>query len=150
MLTEVTSTLSRKLQTATLPTPPVLVGCRWWNSRFHCLYCLIKTETGIQATFTSHQDPLAESSRRTLARQACVDWLRLRPLFKRVRLLSCGRAHRQEAGETHMDYICWGVPAVYNLERAQIGSHSAAAHRLGMHRNTFYGWLEWARWQVTK
>src|SRR5215510_370519 len=53
-----TSTLSRKLQTATLPTPPVPVGYCWWNSRFHCLYALIwiKAKTDIQATFTSHQD----------------------------------------------------------------------------------------------
>jgi hypothetical protein len=29
------------------------VGYCWWSSRFHCLY--LKTETDIQATFTSHQ-----------------------------------------------------------------------------------------------
>jgi len=40
--------------------------------------------------------------------------------------------------------------AIYERERANLGSHSAAAHRLGMHRNTLYDWLEWAREHVTK
>jgi hypothetical protein len=52
-------------------------------------------------------------------------------------------------GETLVDYICRGVLAVYEMERAQWGSHSAAAHRLGMNRTTLYDWLEWAREHVT-
>ena len=39
---------------------------------------------------------------------------------------------------------------IYERERANLGSHSAAAHRLGMRRNTLYDWLEWAREHVTK
>jgi DNA-binding NtrC family response regulator len=57
---------------------------------------------------------------------------------------------RLREGETLMDFICRGVLAVYAMERAHLGSHSAAAHRLGMHRNTLYDWLEWARQHVTK
>jgi transcriptional regulator with GAF, ATPase, and Fis domain len=53
-------------------------------------------------------------------------------------------------GETLMYYICRGVLAVYERERAHLGSHSATADRLGMHRNTLYDWLEWARKHVTK
>jgi len=52
--------------------------------------------------------------------------------------------------ETLIDYICRGVLAVYEMERTHLGSHSATAHRLGMHRNTFYDWLEWAREHVIK
>jgi DNA-binding NtrC family response regulator len=48
-------------------------------------------------------------------------------------------------GETLINYICRGVLVVYERERAHLGSHSAAADRLGMHRNTLYNWLEWAR-----
>jgi hypothetical protein len=53
-------------------------------------------------------------------------------------------------GETLMDYICQGVLAVYEMERTHMGSHSAAAHRLGMNRTTLYDWLEWAREHITK
>ena len=52
--------------------------------------------------------------------------------------------------ETLTDYLCRGVLTIYERERAHLGSHSAAAHRLGMHRNTLYDWLEWAREHVTK
>jgi DNA-binding NtrC family response regulator len=52
--------------------------------------------------------------------------------------------------ETLIDYICRAVLAVYEMELAQGGSHSAAAHRLGMNRTTLYDWLEWARQHVTK
>jgi transcriptional regulator with GAF, ATPase, and Fis domain len=48
-------------------------------------------------------------------------------------------------GETLTEYICRGVLAVYEMERAFLGSHSAAARRLGMNRTTLYDWLEWAR-----
>jgi transcriptional regulator with GAF, ATPase, and Fis domain len=57
---------------------------------------------------------------------------------------------RLREGETLMDYIYRGVLAVYEMERAHLGSHPAAAHRLGMHRNTPYDWLEWARQHVTR
>ncbi len=40
---------------------------------------------------------------------------------------------RLREGETLMGYICRGALAVYAMERAHLGSHSAAAHRLGMH-----------------
>jgi DNA-binding NtrC family response regulator len=60
------------------------------------------------------------------------------------------RFPRLREGETLIDYICRGVLAVYDRERACLGSHSAAADRLGMHRNTLYDWLEWARQHVTK
>ena len=52
--------------------------------------------------------------------------------------------------ETLTDYLCRGALAIYERERASLGSHSAAAHRLGMHRNTLYDWFEWAREHVTK
>ena len=53
-------------------------------------------------------------------------------------------------GETLTEYICRGVLAVYEMERAFLGSHSAAARRLGMNRTTLYDWLEWARRHMTK
>jgi transcriptional regulator with PAS, ATPase and Fis domain len=53
-------------------------------------------------------------------------------------------------GEALIDYICRGVLAVYERERTRLGSHSAAADYLGMHRNTLYDWLEWARQHVTR
>src|SRR5262249_54188097 len=53
-------------------------------------------------------------------------------------------------GETLINYICRGVLVFYERERTQLGSHSAAADRLGMHRNTLYDWLEWARQHLTK
>ncbi|HEY7337166.1 MAG TPA: hypothetical protein VH639_19895, partial [Bryobacteraceae bacterium] len=53
-------------------------------------------------------------------------------------------------GETLTEYICRGVLAVYEMERAFLGSHSAAARRLGMNRTTLYDWLEWARRHRTK
>jgi two-component system nitrogen regulation response regulator GlnG len=53
-------------------------------------------------------------------------------------------------GETLTEYICRAVLAVYEMERAFLGSHSAAARRLGMNRTTLYDWMEWARQHVTK
>jgi DNA-binding NtrC family response regulator len=53
-------------------------------------------------------------------------------------------------GETLTEYICRGVLAVYEMERAFLGSHSAAARRLGMNRTTLYDWLEWARCHMAK
>jgi transposase-like protein len=40
--------------------------------------------------------------------------------------------------------------AIYERERARLGSHSAAALRLGIRRTTLYDWLEWARQHMTK
>jgi DNA-binding NtrC family response regulator len=48
-------------------------------------------------------------------------------------------------GESLTDWVCRGVLAAYERERARVGSHSAAARRLGMHRNTLTDWLAWAR-----
>jgi hypothetical protein len=53
-------------------------------------------------------------------------------------------------GETLTEYICRGVLAVYEMERAFLGNHSAAARRLGMNRTTLYDWLEWARRHKTR
>jgi hypothetical protein len=53
-------------------------------------------------------------------------------------------------GETLIEYICRVLLAVYEIEWTRLGSHSAAAYRLGMHRNTLYDWLEWARQRMTK
>ncbi len=61
-----------------------------------------------------------------------------------------GRFPALRDSETLMEYIYRMVLAVYEQERAHLGSHSAAAHRLGMRRNTLYDWLEWAREHVTK
>jgi DNA-binding NtrC family response regulator len=63
---------------------------------------------------------------------------------------ACGRFPALRDGETLMEYIYRMVLAVYEQERAHLGSHSAAAHRLGMRRNTLYDWLEWAREQAPK
>jgi len=49
-----------------------------------------------------------------------------------------GRFPALRDGETLMEYIYRMVLAVYEQERAHLGSHSAAAHRLGMRRNTLY------------
>jgi transcriptional regulator with PAS, ATPase and Fis domain len=53
-------------------------------------------------------------------------------------------------GETLREYICRVVVAIYERERSRSGSHSAAAHRLGIRRTTLYDWLKWARRHVTK
>jgi transcriptional regulator with GAF, ATPase, and Fis domain len=53
-------------------------------------------------------------------------------------------------GETLIDYLCRAALAVYERERALLGSHTATADQLGMHRNTLYDWLGWAREHVTK
>ena len=53
-------------------------------------------------------------------------------------------------GETLTEYICRGVLEVYEMERAFLGSHAAAARRMGMNRTTLYDWLEWARRHITK
>lgn len=53
-------------------------------------------------------------------------------------------------GESLIDYLCRAALAVYERERALLGSHTATADRLGMHRNTLYDWLGWAREHVTK
>jgi len=57
---------------------------------------------------------------------------------------------RLREGETLIDYLCRGALAVYERERAHLGSHTATADHLGMHRNTLYDWLGWAREHVTK
>jgi len=48
-------------------------------------------------------------------------------------------------GETLEGWVYRGVLAAYERERAHVGSHSAAAHRLGIHRNTLTDWLTRAR-----
>jgi transcriptional regulator with GAF, ATPase, and Fis domain len=53
-------------------------------------------------------------------------------------------------GETLTEYLCRVVMAIYERERARLGSHSAAALRLGIRRTTLYDWLEWARQHMTK
>ena len=53
-------------------------------------------------------------------------------------------------GETLTEYLCRVVMAIYERERARLGSHSAAAVRLGIRRTTLYDWLEWARQHMTK
>ena len=53
-------------------------------------------------------------------------------------------------GETLIDYLGRAALAVYERERALLGIHTAAAHQLGMHRNTLYDWLGWAREHVAK
>ena len=48
-------------------------------------------------------------------------------------------------GETLKEYVCWVILTIYEMERARSESHSVAACRLGMHRNTLTDWLAWAR-----
>src|SRR5262245_61959758 len=52
---------------------------------------------------------------------------------------------RLRDGESLTEWVCRGVLAAYERERARVGSHSAAARQLGMHRNTLTDWLAWAR-----
>ncbi len=42
------------------------------------------------------------------------------------------------------------VLTIYEMERARSGSHSVAACRLGMRRNTLTDWLAWARLHAAK
>ena len=82
-----------------------------------------------------------------------ADHVRREVCLERKSGLRPGRADRfptLDDGETLVDYICRGVLAVYEKERTHLGSHSAAAHRLGMNRTTLYDWLEWARQRVSK
>ena len=51
--------------------------------------------------------------------------------------------------ETLIEYVCRIVLMIYEQERVRLGSHKAVAKRLGMHRNTLYSWLKWAR-QILK
>ena len=53
-------------------------------------------------------------------------------------------------GETLKEYVCWVILTIYEMEHARSGSHSAAACRLGMHRNTLTDWLAWARRHAAK
>ncbi|MGH9752643.1 MAG: hypothetical protein ACREA2_07650 [Blastocatellia bacterium] len=53
-------------------------------------------------------------------------------------------------GETLIAYICRVMLTIYEMERARLGSHSAAAYRLGWRRNTLTDWLAWARRHVAK
>jgi DNA-binding NtrC family response regulator len=53
-------------------------------------------------------------------------------------------------GETMKEYMCRVVMAIYERERFRLGSHSAAAQRLGINRTTLYDWLERARQHITK
>jgi hypothetical protein len=72
-------------------------------------------------------------------------------LQKKV-LLAPGDAERfpeLREGETLTEYICRVVTAIYERERARLGSHSAAL-RLGVPRTTPYDWLDWARQHMTK
>jgi transcriptional regulator with PAS, ATPase and Fis domain len=52
--------------------------------------------------------------------------------------------------ETLTEYLCRATLTIYERERTRLGSHSAAAHRLGIHRTTLYDWLEWARHHMTR
>jgi len=51
--------------------------------------------------------------------------------------------------ETLTEYLCRATLTIYERERTRLGSHSAAAHRLGINRTTLYDWLEWARHHMT-
>ena len=53
-------------------------------------------------------------------------------------------------GETLKEYVCWVILTIYEMERARSESHSVAACRLGMHRNTLTDWLAWARRHAAK
>jgi transcriptional regulator with PAS, ATPase and Fis domain len=48
-------------------------------------------------------------------------------------------------GETIEEHLCREVLAIYDLERAWLGIHSAVASRLGINRNTLTDWLARAR-----
>ena len=53
-------------------------------------------------------------------------------------------------GETLEEWVYRGVLMAYERERAHVGSHSAAANRLGIHRNTLTDWLTRARREGAK
>jgi transcriptional regulator with GAF, ATPase, and Fis domain len=63
---------------------------------------------------------------------------------------SAGCLPAMREGETLKEYVCRVILTTYEMERARSGSHSAAACRLGMHRNTLTDWLAWARRYVAK
>jgi DNA-binding NtrC family response regulator len=82
-----------------------------------------------------------------------TDHVRREVCFERKSGLASDHASRFPAlceGETLVDYRYRGVLAIYEMERAHMGSHSAAAHRLGMNRTTLYDWLRWARRHCAK
>jgi DNA-binding NtrC family response regulator len=73
--------------------------------------------------------------------------------LERKSVLAPGHADRfpdLREGETLTEYICRGVLAVYEMERAFLGSNAAAARRMGMNRTMLCDWLEWARRHITK
>jgi len=48
------------------------------------------------------------------------------------------------------EFLCRFVLAIYEIERARLGSHTAVAQQLKMKRTTLYDWLAWARQNGTK
>jgi DNA-binding NtrC family response regulator len=52
--------------------------------------------------------------------------------------------------ETLTEYLRRVILTIYERERARLGSHSAAARRLGINRTTLYDWLERSQRRVTK
>jgi DNA-binding NtrC family response regulator len=82
-----------------------------------------------------------------------TDQVRREMELERQTVLALGNAEcfpELREGETMREYMCRVVMAIYERERFRLGSHSAAAQRLGINRTTLYDWLERARQHVTK
>jgi transcriptional regulator with PAS, ATPase and Fis domain len=82
-----------------------------------------------------------------------IDHVRREMDIERQTLLVPGNAEcfpELRKGETMREYICRGVMEIYERERFRLGSHSAAAQRLGINRTTLYDWLERARQHTAK
>jgi DNA-binding NtrC family response regulator len=82
-----------------------------------------------------------------------TDHLRHEIGLERQTMLVPGNAEcfpKLREGETMKEYMCRVVMAIYERERFRLGSHSAAAHRLGINRTTLYDWLERARQRISK
>jgi transcriptional regulator with PAS, ATPase and Fis domain len=65
-------------------------------------------------------------------------------LEKKATLAPCDTERFPELreSETLTDYLCRVVMAIYERGQARLGSHSAAALRLGIRRTTLYDWPE--------
>jgi broad specificity phosphatase PhoE len=53
-------------------------------------------------------------------------------------------------GESLKEFLCRFGLAIYEIERARLGNHSAVANHHGMKRTMLYDWLAWARQHISK
>ncbi len=114
------------------------------------LQVALKQESEIYIPLLDHTHTLSEQIAQAAvcnqfhtADQRLARWLLLAPC-------DTERSPEPRESETLTDCLCQVVMAIYEREQARLGSHSAAALRLGIRRTTLYDWLEWARQHMTK